>query len=98
MDILKIVLHKISKIIGIVPATELEKLQDAKTKSDTCPPLPNEVIINPATGLPMIGCFDSAGNLFGSNNTANDVYYRNQQDNYYHHSSSNTPTHHHYHY
>ena len=89
MNIIKTILKKIAKIIHFVPATEEEKIAYAKkqramhsfSKS-------NETTINPATGLPMIGCLDVNGNSFGSNSSY-DHYRRSNDDSYRSSSSTN---------
>ena len=48
----------------------------------------NDTIINPATGLPMVGCLDVNGNSFGSNSSY-DHYRRSSEDSYRSFSSTN---------
>ena len=83
MNILKIVLKTIAKIIHFVPATELQKIEYAKKYAHTNNSPFNTTTINPATGLPMIGAFDVAGNSFGSNSLPDDWYLRQQRDDRY---------------
>lgn len=89
MNIIRAILKKIAKIIHFRPATEEEKIEYAKRQRAVHSySKSNETIINPATGLPMLGCLDVNGNSFGSNNSS-DHYRRNQDDYYRSHSSTN---------
>lgn len=89
MNIIKIILKTIAKIIHFVPATEEEKIEYAKRQREIHSySKSNETIINPATGLPMIGCLDVNGNSFGSNSSY-DHYRRSNEDSYRSPSSTN---------
>lgn len=87
MNIIKIILKKIAKIIHFVPPTEEQKIAFAKKYSCRSHISLNETTINPASGLPMIGGLDVNGNSFGSNNSSD--HYQRNQDYYYRSSSSN---------
>ena len=89
MNIIKIILKTLAKIIHFVPATEEEKIEYAKRQREIHTySKSNETTINPATGLPMIGCLDVNGNSFGSN-SSNDHYRRSNEDSYRSSSSTN---------
>ena len=91
MNILKIFLKKIAKIIHFRPYsewTEEEKAVYAKQHSPRFNHKSNDTEINPASGLPMIGCLDVNGNTFGSSNSFDD-YHRNHDNNYRSYSSTN---------
>lgn len=88
MNFIKIILKTIAKIIHFRPATEEEKIAYAKKHSFNSYSKSNDTTINPASGLPMIGCLDVNGNSFGSNSSS-DQYYRNQDDYYRSHSTTN---------
>lgn len=82
MNIIKIILKTIAKIIHFVPATEEEKIEYAKRqRAIHSYSKSNETTINPATGLPMIGCLDVNGNSFGSNGSY-EHYPRRNEDSY----------------
>lgn len=89
MNVIKSILKTIAKIIHFVPATEEEKIEYAKRQraihsfSKT-----NETTINPATGLPMIGCLDVNGNSFGSSSSY-DHDRRSSEESYRSFSSTN---------
>lgn len=91
MKFIKNILKVISKIIHFTPPTEEQRLERAKLNScnNYDDKKSNVTVINPASGLPMMGCFDIAGNSFGSNASADDYYRRNQEDYYRRSSSSN---------
>lgn len=83
MNIIKNILKRIAKIIHFIPYsewTEEEKLAWTIKHSSYRYKNLNETHINPASGLPMIGCLDSSGSSFGSNNSY-DNYHRNQDHN-----------------
>ena len=86
MKFIKIILKAIAKIIHFRLPTEQEKIEFAKRHSLTSYSKSNDTTINPASGLPMIGCLDVNGNSFGSNSSS-DSYYRNQNSSSY--SSTN---------
>jgi hypothetical protein len=90
MNLLKKILKVIARIIHFTPATEEQKLEYAKRNSSTCYDYnkSNETVINPASGLPMMGCVDVSGNSFGSNSSSDD-YYRRSQEDYYRSLSNN---------
>ena len=88
MNVLKIILKTIARIIHFVPATELQKIEYAKKHAQTTCSPSFETIINPASGLPMMGGVDMAGNTFGSNHVLDDWYRRHQHDDYHRYSSS----------
>ncbi|BCA97250.1 hypothetical protein TUM19329_36110 (plasmid) [Legionella antarctica] len=88
MNIIKIILKRIAKIIHFKPATEEEKIEYAKRqRALNTYHKSHDTTINPASGLPMIGCLDVNGNSFGSNSSS-DYYRRNHDDSY--RSSSST--------
>lgn len=76
MNIIKIILKRIAKIIHFVPATEEEKIAYAKRHSFDSYSKSNETRINPSSGLPMIGCLDVNGNSIGTSSYS-DRNYRN---------------------
>jgi glutaredoxin 2 len=89
MNIIKTILKTIAKIIHFVPATEEEKIEYAKRqRAINTYSKSNDTIINPATGLPMVGCLDVNGNSFGSNSSY-DHYRRSSEDSYRSFSSTN---------
>lgn len=89
MNIIKTILKTIAKIIHFVPATEEEKIEYAKRQRGIHSySKSNDTIINPATGLPMVGCLDVNGNSFGSNSSYDNCR-RNSEDNYRSFSSTN---------
>ncbi|MGT3090782.1 MULTISPECIES: hypothetical protein [Legionellaceae] len=91
MNILKRFLKKIAKIIHFRPYsewTEEEKAVYAKRHSFHSYSKSNDTKINPASGLPMIGCLDVNGNTFGSSSSFDD-YHRNHDNNYRIYSSTN---------
>ena len=84
MELINKILKVIAKIIHFTPETEEQRLERVKRNScnnddDT---KSNEIVINPASGLPMMGCFDMAGNSYGSNAASDDFSRRNQEDYY----------------
>lgn len=89
MNIIKIILKKFAKIIHFRLPTEEERIAYAKRNSSWPYHKSNETTINPATGLPMVGCLDVNGNSFGSSNLA-DHYRRNQDDYYRSHTSTSS--------
>lgn len=85
MNIIKLIIKKIAKIIRFRPLTEEEKNAFSKRHSFS---KSNDTTINPASGLPMIGCLDVNGNSFGSNSSFEQ--YRRTHDDFYHsHSFTN---------
>lgn len=89
MNIIKTILKTIAKIIHFVPATEEEKIEYAKRqRAIRSYSKSNDTIINPATGLPMVGCLDINGNSFGSSSSY-DHYRRNSEECYRSSSSTN---------
>ena len=89
MNIIKIILKKIAKIIHFRPYsewTEEEKIVWAKRHSFKSYSKSGDTTINPASGLPMVGCLDVNGNSFGSNSSSD--HYRRTQDDYYRSLSS----------
>lgn len=68
MNIVKRILTKLAQLIRFTPATKEERLAYSLRQSDYIN-YSNDTIINPATGLPMIGCLDVNGNSFGSNSS-----------------------------
>ena len=88
MKIIKAILKTIAKIIHFRPATEEEIIEYAKRhRAFMSNHRSNDSVINPATGLPMIGCLDVNGNSFRSSSSS-DHYRRNHDDSY--RSSSST--------
>ncbi|HAU3911474.1 TPA: hypothetical protein F7082_15200 [Legionella pneumophila] len=89
MNIIKTILKTIAKIIHFVPATEEEKIEYAiRQRGIHSYSKSNETTINPATGLPMIGCLDINGNSFGCSSSY-DHYRINNTDSYRSPSSTN---------
>lgn len=89
MNIIKTILKTIAKIIHFVPATEEEKIEYAKRqRAIHSYSKSNDTIINPATGLPMVGCLDVNGNSFGSSSSY-DHYRRSSEECYRSFSSTN---------
>jgi hypothetical protein len=96
MNIIKTILKKIAKIIHFVPATAEEKIEYSKRqRAIHSSSKSNDTIINPATGLPMLGCLDVNGNSFGSSSSqdhcrrSNEEWYRSPSSTNY--SSSYDP-------
>jgi hypothetical protein len=80
MKFIKIILKTIARIIHFRPATEEEKKAYAeRQRASYSYYKPNETVINPASGLPMIGCLDVNGSSFGSNSSYD--HYRRSHDN-----------------
>lgn len=88
MNPIQIILKTIAKIIHFRPLTEEERIAYEKRHSFSSYSKSNETTINPASGLPMVGCLDVDGNSFGTNNSF-DHYHRNQDDYYRSHSTTN---------
>lgn len=89
VNIIKTILKTIAKIIHFRPATEEERLAYAKRNSFCSYSKDNGTTINPASGLPMVGCLDVNGNSFGSNSSSdhcrginNDSYSSSSPTNY----------------
>lgn len=80
MKYIKSILKVFARLIHFRPATEEEKIAFAKRHSLRSRSNLNDTVINPATGLPMIGCLDVNGSSFGSNSSY-DNYHRNQDHN-----------------
>lgn len=94
MKFIKIILKTIARIIHFRPATEEEKKAYAERQRASYSysySKSNETVINPASGLPMIGCVDVNGNSFGSNSSY-DHYRRSHDDSYRNSSSTNYST------
>lgn len=89
MNIIKTILKTIAKIIHFRPATEEEKIEYAKRqRAIHSNSKSNDTIINPATGLPMVGCLDVNGNSFGSSSSYGHCR-RHNEDSYRSSSSTN---------
>ncbi len=89
MKIIKTILKKIAKIIHFKPATKEEILEYAKRqRAINYRSKSSDTIINPSTGLPMVGCLDVNGNSFGSNSSY-EYYRRSSEDCYRSFSSTN---------
>jgi hypothetical protein len=90
MKLIKLILKTIAKIIHFRPYsewTEEEKIEYAKRqRTFNSSNQSNETRINPATGLPMIGCLDVNGNSFGTNHSHD--HFRRNNDDYCRHFSS----------
>jgi len=76
MKFIKKILRTFAKIIHFRPFTEEERIEYSKRYSSESYSKSNDTKINPANGLPMLGCLDVNGNTFGTNNSYND-YHRN---------------------
>lgn len=88
MNIIKRILLKFAEIIHFRLPTEEEKLEYGRKYSFRSYSKENSTTINPASGLPMIGCLDVNGNSYGSNSSS-DHYHRNHEAIYSSYSTSN---------
>lgn len=90
MNILKRFLKKLLKSFILDPIVNglKKKAVYAKRHSFHSYSKSNDTKINPASGLPMIGCLDVNGNTFGSSSSFDD-YHRNHDNNYRIYSSTN---------
>ena len=78
MNIIKHIFKTFVKFISIRKFSKEEKVDYAKRQSIRSKSTFSETKINPATGLPMVGCLDLNGSSYGTSNSFND-YHRNHE-------------------
>lgn len=73
----------------VIDEQELELEQELKRKKNNSRSAyhydykkPDATVINPASGLPMVGGVDVVGNSFGTNNYSDDYHKRIQESSY----------------
>ena len=89
MNLFEKIINIIATIIHCTPEDEYKfecVKNDSSTDSDN--KKKNVAVINPVSGLLMIGGVDVAGNFFGTKSSSDD-YHRRSQEDYYGISSSN---------
>lgn len=76
MKIIKSMLKILAKIFQFHSESKQEKIEYSRKHYSKSFVRSNDTKINPANGLPMVGCLDLNGNSFGTNSSLNDDRYR----------------------